>query len=111
MSTLEATKLATLKTVLKGLFYRYEQLAKVGHPGWDVDAWRHRTSLGNVRGRIMDVIATTFGEDNLPDVVLVTHDHTVYRVDYIQGALNAIATMPSHLPCDIEIAQVIEVGA
>lgn len=101
----------TLKTVLNGLFYRLESMSKTSHPGWWDNQSKHRNAIDHVRSRIMDVIANQYpDEDSIPEVLHVTYDHTIYRVDYVQGTLKAIGTMPRHLPCETELLTVLEVG-
>lgn len=101
----------TLQTVLNGLFHRLESMSKSSHPGWWDNQSKHRNAIDHVRGRILDVIASQYpDEDAIPAALHVTHDHTIYRVDYVEGTLKAIGTMPRHLPCETEIMTVLEVG-
>ena len=98
-----------MRLVLKGMFHRYESLSDLNHPGWD-ESGRHRDNIDRIRGRIIDQDALNWPEDQTPDTVCVTHNHTIYRIDYTQGTLKAIGTMPRFLPDETEIMQVFEVA-
>lgn len=99
----------TIRTVLNGLFYRLESLSKSSHPGWHTIG-KHRNEIGRVRSRIMGVIASQYPEDQIPDAVAVVYDHTIYRVDYVEGTMKVMGTMPRHLPSETDLMRVLEVG-
>lgn len=97
-----------MKQVLQGLFYRLEALCSEDHPGW-ANGWRHRDEIASVKSRILKQVELFYPEDALPDVLVLTHDHTIYRADHVNGTLRVLGTMPRHLPSETEIMQVLEV--
>lgn len=104
MNAIEATKKATITTVLNGLLTRYDTLCRRPYsPGSGDNANR-------VRSRIMDVIAALYDydDDRIPDVIHVTHGHRIYRVDYIEGRFDLIGTLTVDLTT--YAAPVIEVN-
>lgn len=109
MSKLYAAKFEVIKSVLHGLLNRYASMSTCSHPGWD-DGLKHREELVRVRFRIMDQVAMCWPEDEIPDRVCIFHDHTIYLLDFVEGEMKAIGSMPRHLPCDLEIMHVLEVG-
>lgn len=100
----------TIRTVVRGLFNRLESLSQASHPGWRDASGKHRNQIGHIRSRIMDVIASQYPEDQIPDAVAVVHDHTIYRVDYVEGTLKVMGSIPRHLPTETELLHVLEVG-
>lgn len=99
----------TICTVVNGLLNRLESLSQASHRGWD-DANRHRNELQKIRLRILDVVATQYPEGQLPDAVAVVHDHTIYRLDYVEGTCKVMGSIPRHLPTETELLHVLEVG-
>ena len=90
------------ETILNGLLNRYEAISKACF------AVRQQDELDRVRGRIMDVIASGYQEENLPDVLHVTHGHRIYRLDYIEGRFDLIGTLTVDL--SMTITPAIEVN-
>jgi hypothetical protein len=87
------TKNATIKTVISGLLYRYENMKRANHPGWRTSSRFHNDDIRRVEMRVMDVIAATFDDDELPDVLHVTHGRSIYRIDYAEGSFGLIGTL------------------
>lgn len=97
-----------MNVVLSGLMHRYEVMCKPSHPGWKDDSSRHEAAVGRVRSRIMDTVALGYGDNDLPDVLHVTHGHRIYRVDYIEGRFDLVGTLTVDLTT--YAAPVIEVN-
>lgn len=100
----------TMKNVLRGLFHRYEGLSESSHAGWIADALHHRQTIQKIQGRILDQVALFWPDGQLPDRVVVTHDHNIYQADFVEGTLKIIGEKRRYLPDEVEVMHVFEVA-